>query len=103
MANFVPLLKTSELPRGAKKTVFVAGKRIMVANVDGKFFAIDDSCTHAGCSLGTEGFLDGNVITCGCHGGQFDVTSGKVLALPPTADEGTYEIKIEGDSVMVAV
>jgi len=41
MANFVPLLKTSELPRGAKKTVFVAGKRIMVANVDGKFFAID--------------------------------------------------------------
>lgn len=103
MANYVKAIKKSELASGAKKTVFVAGKRLMIAHVDEEFFAIDDACTHAGCSLGMEGTLKGSVVTCGCHGGQFNVTTGKVVALPPTTDETSYPVKVEGDDVLVLV
>jgi len=101
MGTFTKVITVSELPRGTKKTVMVAGKKLAIANVDGEFFAIDDTCSHEECSLGTEGFLDGNVIICGCHGSQFDITSGKVMSLPAPTDVETYEIKIENGEVYV--
>lgn len=103
MANFLKAATTKELTEGKMKTVFVGGKRITLANVAGEYFAIDDACTHAQCSLGSEGVLEGNVITCGCHGAQFDVTTGKVLAMPATSDEASYEVKIEGEDIYVGV
>ncbi len=103
MANFQKAATTKEVPEGKMKTVFVGGKRIALANVAGRYFAIDDACTHAHCSLGSEGILEGNVITCGCHGAQFDVTSGKVLAMPATQDEGSYEVKVEGEDIYIGV
>lgn len=103
MTQFTQVCKASELPSGTMKTVTVAGKRIALVNVDGQYFAIDDSCTHAGCSLGGEGFLEGTMITCGCHGAQYDATTGKVLALPAVADLRSYQVKVEGDDVMISV
>lgn len=103
MAEFTAVIKTSELAGGSMKTVTVAGKRIAVAHVDGEYFAVDDACTHVRCSLGSEGFLDGATITCGCHGAQFDATTGKVLALPAATDLTSYQVKVEGDDVMVLV
>lgn len=103
MANFQKAGSVSEFPPGTKKTVTVGGKKIALANVDGEFFAIDDTCTHEHCSLGTEGFLDGSTIICGCHGAQFDVTDGKVLALPAPADVASYETKVENGEVFVSI
>ncbi len=103
MKIFVKALSTSDIPPGTKKTVFVSGKKIAIANVDGEFFAVDDSCTHQHCSLGTSGFLDGSAIICSCHGAQFDVATGEALSLPATVDLQTYETTIEGSDVMVAV
>ena len=92
-----------EIPSGTKKTVMVQGKRIAIANVDGEFFAIDDTCTHQQCSLGTSGFLDGSAIICSCHGAQFDVMTGAALSLPATVDLKTYETSVEGDTILVNV
>jgi 3-phenylpropionate/trans-cinnamate dioxygenase ferredoxin component len=103
MTQYSKAIKKSELASGEKKSILVSGKRLMIANVGGEFFAIDDACTHVGCSLGTQGKLAGSVVTCGCHGGQFNVTTGKVLAAPPTKDETSYPVKIEGDDVLVSV
>lgn len=75
----------------------------MVVNADGKYFAMDDTCSHAGCGLAEEGFVKGTTITCGCHGSQFDLTNGHVVAPPATVPMTTYQVKVEGDSVMVAV
>lgn len=83
------------------KTCVVEGKSIALANVDGAFFAVDDACTHSKCSLGSEGMMDGNAVVCGCHGAQFDVTTGKVMTLPATVDLKTYETKTEDGSVYV--
>jgi len=103
MTKYVKAVSRSELANGEKKTVEVAGKRLMIANIGGKFFAIDDACTHVGCSLGKEGTLDGFTITCGCHGGQFNATTGKVLTPPPQKDAQSYTVKIEEDDVLVSV
>lgn len=103
MSDFTKVAAAADIPSGSKKVVFAAGKHVMIANIGGEFFAVDDTCTHAQCSLGGEGFLDGNTITCGCHGGQFDITTGKVLALPPTVDLATYETKVEGNDLLIKV
>jgi nitrite reductase/ring-hydroxylating ferredoxin subunit len=58
MGNFVIVAKIQDIPSGSMKTLSVKGKKIAVANVEGEFFAIDDTCSHEECSLGTEGFLD---------------------------------------------
>lgn len=101
MENYVKALAVSDLSSGSMKTVTVSGKKIAVANVDGEFFAIDDTCSHEQCSLGSEGFLDGNAVTCGCHGAQFDVTNGNVMSLPASTDIASYKIKVENGAVYV--
>ena len=67
-----------EVPEGTMRVFDVAGTRVNVTNTNGRLYAFDDVCTHAGCSL-AEGDLDGTTVTCACHGSQFDVTSGAVL------------------------
>lgn len=103
MADFVPAIKLTDLPKGTKKAVFLSGKRIMMVNADGHFFAMDDACSHAGCGLAGEGFVDGETITCGCHGSKFDLSTGKVLAPPATVPMKIYKVKVDGDDVMVEV
>lgn len=103
MAEFVKVASVSEISSGSMKTVQIGGKRIAIANVDGELFAIADTCSHEECSLGTEGFLDGNVVICGCHGAQFDVTSGDVLSLPATQPVASYTIKVEGNDILISL
>ncbi len=101
MAGFRRVISVADLGSGQIKTVEVSGKRVALANVNGQFFAIDDACTHAECSLGTEGFLDGSIVTCGCHGSTFDVKSGRVLSLPAPTDVSSYETKVENGDVYI--
>lgn len=103
MENFIKAFSVKDIPSGSMKTVMVGGKQIVVANVDGEFFAIDDTCSHAQCSLGSEGFIDGKVVTCGCHGGQFDITSGKVMSLPAVVDVTSYSVKVEKNDILIAI
>lgn len=101
MADFVRVAKVSDVPSGKMKTIVAKGKQIAIANIDGTFFAIDDLCTHAQCSLGGEGVLEGTLVTCGCHGSKFDVTTGKVMGPPATHNEPAYEVKVEGDAILI--
>lgn len=101
MGGYVKIATRSDLPIGSMKTIRVNGKLVALANVDGIFFAVSDTCSHAQCSLGGNGMLDGNIITCGCHGAQFDAKDGKVLSLPAPTDIATYEVKAEGDDIYI--
>jgi nitrite reductase/ring-hydroxylating ferredoxin subunit len=92
--------KVSNVAAGQLLGVDVDGTPVAVANVDGRLYAIGDQCTHRGCSL-SEGELSGTVVTCPCHGGQFDVTSGKVLAAPPREPTPTYEVQVVGDEFRI--
>jgi nitrite reductase/ring-hydroxylating ferredoxin subunit len=82
--------------------VDVGGTRIAVANVSGIFYAFEDTCTHEHCSL-AEGDLEGTTVTCMCHGAQFDVRSGAVLAPPALLPVKAYRTRVAGDALQIEV
>jgi len=63
--------KVSDILPGKTKKISFDGKEILVVNIDGNFYAVDDTCTHSGASL-SEGQLQDSIVTCGWHGAQFD-------------------------------
>jgi 3-phenylpropionate/trans-cinnamate dioxygenase ferredoxin subunit len=97
---FVPVAKTSEIPDPGKLLVEVDDCLVVIVHCEGKFYAIDDVCTHDGGPLG-EGKLEGCTIACPRHGAKFDVRTGAALTMPATKPTGTHEVKIEGDRVLV--
>jgi 3-phenylpropionate/trans-cinnamate dioxygenase ferredoxin component len=100
MNGFVPVTPASELAPGAMKWVVVDRERVLVANVDGAFYALRDMCGHRGAPLST-GVLVGHVIECPLHYATFDVRTGKLLSGPASADVVMYEVRVEGDTVYV--
>ena len=98
-----PICKASAIKQGELAAFDVDGKRIAVANAGGNYYAIDEICTHEQCSLVEEGSPDGTVLTCGCHGAQFDVTSGAVLAPPAFEPLKVYPVHLKGDDLIVEV
>jgi len=90
MAGFVKVAKTDEISPGHGKLVEAGGKKIALFNVEGTFYAIDDTCTHVGGPL-SEGSLDGKEVTCPWHGAIYDVTSGEVLGPPVLILKSRFE------------
>jgi 3-phenylpropionate/trans-cinnamate dioxygenase ferredoxin component len=92
--------KTGDIPEGELRAYQVGGEDVTIANVAGTFYAINDVCTHAMCSL-AEGDLDDTTVTCACHGSEFDVTTGDVLGGPATEPVDSYQVSVEGDDIQV--
>ena len=97
---FIEVAKQSDIKPGNGKTVNIKGIAIAIFNVNGDFYAIDNTCPHRGGPLG-EGELNGNVVTCPLHGWQFDVTTGKNVMLPQNVK--TYKTKVENGNIFVEV
>ncbi|MGH2720895.1 MAG: Rieske (2Fe-2S) protein [Actinomycetota bacterium] len=102
MGELVPVGKVDDIVDGEMASFDAAGVRIAVANVDGDFYAFDDSCTHRGCSL-AEGDIEEHSVVCACHGGEFDIETGEVIGGPPTVPISTYEVQVEDGVIKVAV
>ena len=127
--DFVEVAKSSEIEKGKMKSVDVKGVDVLVANVDGKFYAMDDRCGHMNAML-SMGALRGKIVVCPFHFAEFDVTTGKKIKEPKeetfgdmskfpedlqkfmiyakklvdpvkTYDMQTYEIKVENDKIFV--
>ena len=93
--------KTTEIVSGQMKKITVDGKEIIVSNVDGNYFAIDDTCTHSGASL-SEGKLEGSIVTCDWHGAQFDCKNGKLIKFPGKINDlEVYNVVVEEDNILV--
>jgi nitrite reductase/ring-hydroxylating ferredoxin subunit len=93
--------KISDIPSGKMIKISVNGKDVMVANIDGDFCAMDDSCTHSGSSL-SEGSLEGRTVTCGWHKAEFDCKTGKLVKFPAKINNlASYNVTVESDNVFV--
>lgn len=103
VSKSVSVGKAADVKAGELVAFDAAGVRIAVANAGGRLFAIDEMCTHEQCSLVEEGTLDGTVLTCGCHGAQFDVTTGQVLAPPAVEPLKVYPLQVHEGDIMVEV
>jgi ferredoxin-NADP reductase/nitrite reductase/ring-hydroxylating ferredoxin subunit len=98
--SYIKLARINEIPISQMKQFQLNGKDICVANIDGKFFAINNICSHEGGPL-ADGKLEGNEVECPWHQSKFDMTTGEVKSPPATEPQAVYEMKIEGDAIMV--
>ena len=102
MAEHVTVSEARHLEDGDLKAFDVKGIQIAVAKVDGSFYALDDTCTHLHCSL-ADGELEGTVVTCPCHGSEFDVTTGAVLQGPAREPVRSYPVALENNDLQVEI
>src|SRR5687767_3556648 len=128
--QFIDASDIKDVPPGKMKHVEAEQKQILLANSDGKVYALCDRCSHMNAPL-SMGTLNGKVVTCLMHGARFDVTTGKKVGEPmapdpskfpepipeslqkmfarsaditskiKTYDQPTYETKVEGTRVKV--
>ena len=93
--------KTTQISIGQMKKISVDGKDIVVVNIGGNYFAINDTCTHAGASL-SEGKIENSTIICDWHGAQFDCKNGKLIKFPAKIDDlEVYNVIVEEDNILV--
>ncbi|MBI4396912.1 MAG: non-heme iron oxygenase ferredoxin subunit [Elusimicrobia bacterium] len=100
--SFVTLARTEQIPEGAIRVFRAGGRRIAVSRVDGRFYAIDDICTHDGGPLG-EGTLMGDEVECPRHGARFNVKTGAVVSMPAVVSVKAYVVRVLGDDVQVEI
>jgi nitrite reductase/ring-hydroxylating ferredoxin subunit len=98
----VELCKADQVAAGTALRVEAAGLTVAVFNIEGQFYVTDDACTHGPGSL-SEGYIDGDVIECNFHNGQFDIKTGEVVAPPCMIPVKTYPATVEGGVVFIEV
>jgi nitrite reductase/ring-hydroxylating ferredoxin subunit len=132
--EYIEIAKTNEIANRQMKHVEVKGrgKEILIANIDGKFYALNDRCGHMNALLSMGNLANDNIVTCPFHGARFDITTGKKIKEPiltpsqemeplpktwqmylehagqlmahiKTYDQEIYETKIEGDTIKIKI
>lgn len=101
MPGFVKVAAVADVPPGSGKVVQADGRFLALFNVDGTFYALDNTCLHRGGPVG-EGDLEGVVVTCPWHGFQYDVTTGRNVFDPDVGLE-TFPVRVADGDVEVAV
>ena len=100
MAEFQRVAAVSEIPDPGKTLVEVDGEMVALFHVEGRFYALDDVCTHDGGPL-ADGELRDHKIACPRHGAKFDIRTGAALTMPAVRATRAHDVKIEGDGVWV--
>ena len=130
--SYVEVAKIDEIPSGNMKHVELDGKEIVVANLNGKFYAMDDRCGHMNALLSMGNISNEGVVTCPFHGARFDINTGKKVKEPvltpsqemeplpktwqnymehagqlmshiKTNDQQTYEVQVDGNSIKIRI
>jgi nitrite reductase/ring-hydroxylating ferredoxin subunit len=128
--QFFDVGKVDEVPVGKMRHVEVQGKEIVISNIGGKFYAMDDRCGHMNAGLSMGNISNDGIVTCPFHGARFDATTGKKVKEPvltpsqemeplpktwqnymeqagqpmshiKTYNQETYEIQVEGDRIKI--
>ena len=102
MPSRIELCNTSDVDVGGTLRVEKDDLILAVFNVDGEFFVTDDTCTHGPGSL-SEGYVEGDVVECNFHNGQFNIRTGKVVSPPCMVPVKTYRTVVEDGKVFVEV
>ena len=100
MPQRIDLCATAEVSPGNALKVEAGELALAVFNVDGEFFVTDDLCTHGPGSL-SEGYIEGDVVECNFHNGQFNIKTGAVVAPPCMVPIKTYKVVVENDRVLI--
>lgn len=102
MGGFRRIAATADIPLGEIRTFDLGLFNIVVAHTDAGFFAALDECTHDSAPI-SDGELDDGEVVCARHGARFDLATGAVKAPPALVPLEVYELRIDGDSILVRV
>lgn len=102
MPEFVKVARASDVEEGKGLIVWAGPFKVALFRCDGVVYAIRNQCPHMGGDLG-EGLLTGDVVRCPDHGWKFNVKTGKSPEAPDTVAVRSFEVKLEGEDVYVAV
>lgn len=98
--GFVRVADTKDIQTAQMKEVQIGGENVCIVNVDGKYYAIGNVCTHEGGPL-ADGKLEGYEVECPWHQSKFDLRTGQVTSPPASEPEPTYEVTVDGNSILV--
>jgi nitrite reductase/ring-hydroxylating ferredoxin subunit len=130
--EYIEIAKINEIANRQMKHIEVKGREILIANIDGKFYALNDRCGHMNALLSMGNLANDNIVTCPFHGARFDITTGKKIKEPiltpsqemeplpktwqmylghagqlmahiKTYDQEVYETKVEGDAIKIKI
>jgi nitrite reductase/ring-hydroxylating ferredoxin subunit len=99
-ANRLELCSTADVAPGTALRVAIGEMAFAVSNVEGEFYVTDDACTHGPGSL-SEGYIDGDVVECNFHNGQFNIRTGEVVLPPCMVPVRTYPVTVAGGKVTI--
>ena len=102
MATKIELCSVAEVEPGNALRVEHGELTLAVFNVEGDFFVTDDACTHGPGSL-SEGYIEGDVVECNFHNGQFNIKNGEVVAPPCMVPVKTYRTLVEDGKVFIVL
>jgi 3-phenylpropionate/trans-cinnamate dioxygenase ferredoxin subunit len=100
MGQWITVAKVDDLPPGERLVAELGRHWVVIFNVDGEFYALEDTCTHEEFPL-SEGTLTGHAIECAKHGACFDVRDGRVLAPPAFVPVKTYAVRAENGNIQI--
>ena len=100
MNEFVKVAKAADIGAGTMKGYVVNNVKVLIANVGGKYYALEDKCSHMGAKLST-GMLLGNIVMCMAHSAQFDVTTGAALTIEGKGPVKKFEVRTSGEDLEI--
>ncbi len=98
--RLISLVPIAEIPDGSKRACSVDGLDVLVCNVAGSIYAVENRCSHASSRLDA-GKLRGHTLACPLHGARFDVRDGRALAAPANKPIRSFEVVLEGGRVNI--
>jgi nitrite reductase/ring-hydroxylating ferredoxin subunit len=102
MTDRLEICSVDEVPEGGTIKVEHGNLALAVFNLEGAIYVMDDLCTHGPGSL-SEGFVEGDVVECNFHGGQFNIRTGEVVSPPCMIPQRVYPVSIENGKVVIEV
>lgn len=99
-AEFTAVAKVEDVPDPGSLLVEIDDHLVVLVHAAGRFYALDDVCTHDGGPL-SDGPVSNGAIVCPRHGARFDLASGRALSMPATQPTMAHEVRVQGDVVLV--
>ena len=100
MSDWIKVGPVAEIPPGSHKVIDVDGAEVIVANCDGRFYAVEDVCSHDGAPLAEGDMIDCEII-CPRHGARFCLRSGAALTPPAWEALAAFPVRVENGVVQV--
>jgi nitrite reductase/ring-hydroxylating ferredoxin subunit len=100
--EFYEVAEVEELPNGERIFIEIGDNYMVIFNIAGQYYAIEDLCSHDDGPLG-DGDVEGYEVICPRHGARFDLRTGKALTLPAVEDIPAYPIRVVDERILVGV